>query len=288
MSVQEYSPDRTAGAATPADIVAAVERASTRRTTPNGAGEVVWHIWGKGDPVVLVHGGTGSWRHWIRNIEYLARDFQIIAPDIPGSGDSSSPEPPITAESVARPITEGIKTILGPDQGYAIAGFSMGGLVASYVAYQSGGQAESLVLVSSSGTNLPRAEMEPLHSWRRLPTEAQKREAHRKNYEHPDDPRPRQDRRPRALCAGREFHALARARQARFDHRHARAKSGRLQRKTRRHLGRVRLHVGALFPERKSSCRIFNRDRRSQSFPMPDIGCNTRRMTPSIRSCATC
>ncbi len=181
MSVQEYSPDGTAGAATPADIVAAVELASTRRTTPNGAGEVVWHIWGKGDPVVLVHGGTGSWRHWIRNIEYLARDFQIIAPDIPGSGDSSSPEPPITAESVARPITEGIKTILGPDQGYAIAGFSMGGLVASYVAYQSGGQAESLVLVSSSGTNLPRAEMEPLHSWRRLPTEAQKREAHRKN-----------------------------------------------------------------------------------------------------------
>ena len=73
MSVQEYSPDGTAGAATPADIVAAVERASTRRTTPNGAGEVVWHIWGKGDPVVLVHGGTGSWRHWIRNIEYLAR-----------------------------------------------------------------------------------------------------------------------------------------------------------------------------------------------------------------------
>src|SRR4051812_14467085 len=128
MSVQEYSRDATPGPVIPADTVAAVERASTRRTTPNGAGEVVWHIGGKGAPLVLVHGGTGSWRHWIRNIEYLAQDFQIIAPDIPGSGDSSSPEPPITPQSVARPITEGIKTILGPDQGYAIAGFSMGGL----------------------------------------------------------------------------------------------------------------------------------------------------------------
>jgi 2-hydroxy-6-oxonona-2,4-dienedioate hydrolase len=181
MSVQEYSRDAAAGAQSPAEIVSAIERASTRRTTSNGAGEVVWHIWGKGPPVVLVHGGTGSWRHWIRNIEYLAQDFQIIAPDIPGSGDSGTPEPPITAESVARPLTEGIKTILGPDQDYAIAGFSMGGLVASYVAYLSGGQAESLALVSSSGTNLPRGEMEPLQSWRRLPTEAEKREAHRKN-----------------------------------------------------------------------------------------------------------
>jgi pimeloyl-ACP methyl ester carboxylesterase len=181
MSVQEHSRDAAAGAKSPAEIVSAIERASTLRTTPNGAGEVVWHIWGKGAPVVLVHGGTGSWRHWIRNIEYLAQDFQIIAPDIPGSGDSGTPEPPITAESVSRPLSEGIKAILGPDTGFAIAGFSMGGLVASYVAYLSGGQAERLVLVSSSGTNLPRGEMEPLQSWRRLPTEAEKREAHRKN-----------------------------------------------------------------------------------------------------------
>jgi len=50
MSVQEYSPDRTAGAATPADIVAAVERASTRRTTPNGAGEVVRRVLSGSEP----------------------------------------------------------------------------------------------------------------------------------------------------------------------------------------------------------------------------------------------
>jgi pimeloyl-ACP methyl ester carboxylesterase len=181
MSVQEYSRDTGAGTATPADIVAAVERASTRRTTPNGAGEVVWHIWGKGDPVVLVHGGTGSWRHWIRNIEYLAQDFQIIAPDIPGSGDSSSPEPPITAMTVAAPICAGIKSILGPNTPYAMAGFSMGGLVSSYVAHLSEGQAANLVLVSSSGTNMPRSEMEPLVSWRRLPTDEEKRAVHRKN-----------------------------------------------------------------------------------------------------------
>ena len=180
MSVQDVQ-DMTAGRSTPAEFVAALDRASTRRTTPNGAGEVVWRIWGRGDPLVLVHGGTGSWMHWVRNIEDLAQDFLVIAPDIPGSGESSSPEPPITAERVAAALGAGVKTIIGPDTGFAIAGFSMGGLVASYVAHLSGGRAENLVLVASSGTNLPRGEMEPLQSWRRLPTDQEKREVHRKN-----------------------------------------------------------------------------------------------------------
>ena len=76
---------------TPADTVAALERASTRRTTPNHEGEVVWHIWGTGKPLVLLHGGTGSWLHWVRNIEPLARDFMLVVPDIPGSGESGDP-----------------------------------------------------------------------------------------------------------------------------------------------------------------------------------------------------
>jgi 2-hydroxy-6-oxonona-2,4-dienedioate hydrolase len=181
MSVEEHTRDITAGPGTPAELVAALDRASTRRTTPNGAGEVVWRIWGRGDPLVLSHGGTGSWMHWVRNIEHLAQDFQVIAPDIPGSGESSSPEPPITAERVAAALCAGLKTIIGQDTRFAIAGFSMGGLVASYVAHLSGGCAENLVLVGSSGTSLPRGEMEPLQSWRRLPTDQEKREAHRKN-----------------------------------------------------------------------------------------------------------
>ena len=68
----------------PADLVAAIERASARRVTE---GDVVWHIWGTGYPLVLFHGGTGSWFHWVRNVEALARDFMVIAADLPGSGD---------------------------------------------------------------------------------------------------------------------------------------------------------------------------------------------------------
>ena len=42
---------------------------ATRHTTTSGAGEVVWRMWGAGTPLVLLHGGTGSWMHWVRNVE---------------------------------------------------------------------------------------------------------------------------------------------------------------------------------------------------------------------------
>jgi pimeloyl-ACP methyl ester carboxylesterase len=76
---------------------------------------------------------------------------------------------------------DGLKTITGPDTGFALAGFSMGGLIAGYLARLSGTLAHCLVLVGSTATGAPRATMTPLQSWRRLPTEEQKQAAHRKN-----------------------------------------------------------------------------------------------------------
>jgi 2-hydroxy-6-oxonona-2,4-dienedioate hydrolase len=179
--MQDHTRDMTGETSTPAASIAALERAATRCTTPNGSGEIVWRSWGQGYPLVLMHGGTGSWLHWVRNISDLARDFKVIAPDLPGSGESGNPEPPITAERIAASLADGLKTIIGPDTGFAIAGFSMGGLIASYVARGSGARAQHLILVGSSGSNLPRGAMAPMQSWRRLPTEEDKRAAHHKN-----------------------------------------------------------------------------------------------------------
>jgi pimeloyl-ACP methyl ester carboxylesterase len=166
---------------TPAEFITALDRASIRHKTPNGAGDVVWRSWGGGYPLVLLHGGTGSWMHWARNVEALGRDFRVIVPDIPGSGESSSPTPPISAARIAATMRDGLKTIIGADTGFALAGFSMGGLVAGYLAQLAGPSAQCLVLVGSTATGAPRATMTPLQSWRRLPTEEEKQAAHRKN-----------------------------------------------------------------------------------------------------------
>jgi pimeloyl-ACP methyl ester carboxylesterase len=165
----------------PAEFIAALDRSSERRITPNGEGTVVWRLWGQGKPLVLLHGGTGSWLHWVRNIEFLAQDFMLLVPDLPGSGESSSPPQPVSAESVAAAVHAGLQQLIGTTTRFAVAGFSMGGLIAGYLAHLGGAQCERLVLVGASGTEAPRGPMEPLQSWRRLPTDEEKRAIHRKN-----------------------------------------------------------------------------------------------------------
>jgi pimeloyl-ACP methyl ester carboxylesterase len=162
-------------------LIEALDSAATRRTTPVGDGEMVWRIWGTGDPLVLLHGGTGSWMHFMRNIEDLSRDFMLLIPDIPGSGESASPTMPTSAEKVAAALLAGIDAILGPASRFSVGAFSMGGLISGYLAKLAGERLTCLVLIGATGTTAPRAPIEPMVSWRRLPTVAEKLAAHRKN-----------------------------------------------------------------------------------------------------------
>ena len=108
----------------PAAAIARIERAVTRRTTPCGDGDIVWRQWGAGPPLVLLHGGHGSWLHWIRNIPALADHFTVVAPDMPGLGDSALPIEPPTPEGLAAIIAAGLERILPPSANYDLAGFS--------------------------------------------------------------------------------------------------------------------------------------------------------------------
>jgi 2-hydroxy-6-oxonona-2,4-dienedioate hydrolase len=165
----------------PAEFIAALDHASTHRTTPNGAGTLMWRVWGTGTPLVLLHGGTGSWMHWVRNIEDLSGDFMLLVPDLPGSGESASPQAPISADSIGATLASGLASIIGPQTGFAVAGFSMGGLIAGYLVRHAGLCAQCLVLVGATGTGAPRGPMEPLKSWRRLASDAEKAATHRHN-----------------------------------------------------------------------------------------------------------
>src|SRR6476620_4760307 len=80
--------------ADPAAIVDALARTAREVRTPCGDGSMVWRVWGAGEPLVLFHGGSGSWTHWIRNIPELSRHYQLWLADIPGLGDSTMPTHP--------------------------------------------------------------------------------------------------------------------------------------------------------------------------------------------------
>jgi 2-hydroxy-6-oxonona-2,4-dienedioate hydrolase len=127
-----------------------------RLETPCGEGRMVWRVWGSGPPLVLFHGGYGSWTHWIRNVLPLAREFTIAAPDLPGLGESATPPEPHTAEGLARIIIEGLDIVLPRHERLHIAGFSFGGVLGGHVAAQLGDRVRAFTVVGSNGLGLVR------------------------------------------------------------------------------------------------------------------------------------
>ncbi|HYE38936.1 MAG TPA: alpha/beta hydrolase [Ramlibacter sp.] len=157
-----------------------IEALATRHATPCGDGDLAWHAWGDGEPLVLLHGGSGSWTHWIRNVEALAAaGRRVVVPDLPGFGDSARPPEGQDADAVAPAVAQGLRNLLGPAP-VDVVGFSFGGLCGALMAVDAPQQVRRLVLVGAPGLGL-RSRRLPLTSWRDQPTEAGQRAAHRSN-----------------------------------------------------------------------------------------------------------
>jgi pimeloyl-ACP methyl ester carboxylesterase len=172
-------PDMAALGATPAAIEAHVEGLARRAETPCGEGSLVWRLWGEGRPLVLLHGGYGSWSHWIRNVLPLSRDRQVLAADLPGLGDSATPPEPDDAEAMADIIADGIRRLVPAGEAVDLVGFSFGGVMGGPVARRLDQRLRRFVIVGANGLGLPRARMAPMGSWRRLPDRAARLAVHR-------------------------------------------------------------------------------------------------------------
>lgn len=106
-------------------------------------------IAGIGQPIVLLHGFTGSVASWHSLLEKLSENYQVIVIDILGQGKSDKPMN-VTAyqmESIASDIAELIQ--ISPTQ-INLLGYSMGGRLALYIALKYPELIKSLILESSS------------------------------------------------------------------------------------------------------------------------------------------
>ena len=165
----------------PAILVEKIESSSARELTPCAGGSMVWRIWGHGRPLVLMHGASGSWTHWIRNILPLARHFRVLVPDLPGFGDSDMPPEPHTAEALAGRVALGLDVLVAPSEKIDIGGFSFGGIVGGLVAARLGDRVRTIVLLGAGGLALSRAEMPPLRRIDSTMNAEESRYAHREN-----------------------------------------------------------------------------------------------------------
>jgi pimeloyl-ACP methyl ester carboxylesterase len=104
---------------------------------------------GQGDPLLVIHGGTGSANDWRPNMERLIDKYTIYVPDMPGFGLTE----PLSGEyhiPQATTFLKGLTGQLGLEKFYLL-GHSFGGGIALNYALKNSLQIAKLVLVSSLG-----------------------------------------------------------------------------------------------------------------------------------------
>jgi 2-hydroxy-6-oxonona-2,4-dienedioate hydrolase len=152
------------------DIIDALDARAEKVEANCGVGSMPFRIWRPQDSkpnaaevMVLLHGGSGSWTHWIKNIEALSARYEVIVPDLPGLGDASSLAEGYAPQDAADCVADGLKQILG-DRRYHLIAFSWGSVVGALVAGSHAEQVKSLMLVgpASMGKMPQRPSMQRL------------------------------------------------------------------------------------------------------------------------------
>ncbi|WIM11398.1 alpha/beta hydrolase [Enhydrobacter sp.] len=146
------------------ESVAALSQAV--RVPMGNGGQMMWHIWGagRGKPaLMLFHGGSGSWIHWIRNVVPLSQHYTVYAPDLPGLGDSDPPDDVRDIWSVTKCVRTAVDAILPGNQPFRLVGFSFGGMVSGHLATLMPERIERIVLVGAGGLRATRRPGPKLH-----------------------------------------------------------------------------------------------------------------------------
>lgn len=150
--------------------IAALEAACECIKQPILGHHVVWRRVGSGPPLVLLHGGHGSWLHWARVIPELSSSFSLWMPDMPGYGETTLTPSGGLTELVAQ-LRQGLDALLGAHTPILLGGFSFGGLVSAQLAARRD-HVERLVLIGPAGHGGRRRQTVSPMPWRELDPDA--------------------------------------------------------------------------------------------------------------------
>ncbi|MDA7579260.1 alpha/beta hydrolase [Alphaproteobacteria bacterium] len=152
------------------NYLSAIEKNCNKVLIKSKDSKVCWRSWGKGKPLILLHGGYGSWAHWIKQAIPFSKNYNVLIPDMPGFGESEDLTLPHTPEKISANIAETLLKLISPEETPIICGFSFGGLIAGHLSYnliERGLNPEKLILVGPGGLGAKRGEMRnmiPRHS----------------------------------------------------------------------------------------------------------------------------
>ena len=160
-------------------LIARIDALSTSHDAVHEGVRVRWRRFGPArsdrPPLVLLHGGHGSWMHWLRNVEALSADRVLWLPDMPGFHDSDVPRANAEGDAPLDPLFEALggtlDALIGADTAIDLGGFSFGGLTAAKFAAKRGA-VRKLALLGSGGHGTLRRMAVEMINWRAAPDRA--------------------------------------------------------------------------------------------------------------------
>jgi len=149
-------------------LIARLDALTSRETAWVDGCAVEFRRIGEGPPLVLLHGGHGSWLHWVRNLETLSASHTLWLADMPGYGDSGLPDGEQSLELLVRTLRRALDQLIGEGEPFDIAGFSFGSLCAATLAADQPA-VRRVALLGPAGHGQARRDRLGMLDWQALP-----------------------------------------------------------------------------------------------------------------------
>jgi 4,5:9,10-diseco-3-hydroxy-5,9,17-trioxoandrosta-1(10),2-diene-4-oate hydrolase len=130
-------------------IINKIEGLVEQREVTIGIIKTTYLLCGNGEPVIFLHGAGAGAVTWYPSINTIARNFQVIAPDIVGYGESDKPDAPYNRPYFSKWLKDFLKELKISKA--HIVGLSQGGAIALQFAIENAAMVDKLVLVDSAG-----------------------------------------------------------------------------------------------------------------------------------------
>ncbi len=118
---------------------------------------IAYSVAGAGENLLLVHGGTGSRKHWIRNTDTLAKHFRVWAIDLPGFGESADLPAGIDSAQYIDYVYQQLQALVFTHEPFLLGAFSFGSVVSSGLAIKFGERLKKMSLIGPAGYGIKRA-----------------------------------------------------------------------------------------------------------------------------------
>ena len=113
-----------------------------------GGAKIYYATYGKGDPVVLLHGGLGNSDHWSFQVPELAKQYQVIVVDSRNQGRSTLSKAKLTYHAMAADVLA-VLDALGVKKA-AVVGWSDGGEIGLDLAISNPDRVERLFVFGAN------------------------------------------------------------------------------------------------------------------------------------------